>query len=128
MRILLDTHTIVWAANGTLAPNASALIEDMANELYFSPVNIWEIELKRTRLNFEARVLHQNLVHNGYRELAVTTRHVLEIKKLPLLHSDPFDRLLLAQALTEGLFLLTSDEMLRQYSESVDCIISFNKK
>ena len=126
MRILLDTHTLLWAAKGTLAHSAKSMLEDVANELYFSPVNLWEIELKHATLNYDLKALHQNLIHNGYRELAVTARHVLEISQLPLLHNDPFDRILLAQALCEGMLLLTTDKQVKQYSKFVDCVLGFD--
>lgn len=126
MRVLLDTHTILWAAKGTLPSEAQAIIEDSSNDLYFSPINMWEIELKRNRLNFDPKVLYQNLLHNGYRELKVTTRHVLNISQLPSIHSDPFDRLLLAQAQCEQIYLLTADETIKKYADQVDCIIAFS--
>ncbi|MDR0459642.1 MAG: type II toxin-antitoxin system VapC family toxin [Coriobacteriales bacterium] len=125
MRILLDTHALLWAANKSLSPSALALLEDTANELYFSTVSIWEIELKRRRLNTDPKAFYQNLLHNGYQELSLTARQVLSLSQLPALHSDPFDRILLAQALSEQIYLLTDDEALQRYSEYVDCIINY---
>jgi len=125
MRILLDTHALLWEANGSLSPSALALLEDTANELYFSSVSIWEIELKRRRLNIDPKAFYQNLLHNGYQELSLTARQVLNLSQLPALHSDPFDRILLAQALSEQIYLLTDDEALQRYSEYVDCIINY---
>ena len=125
MRILLDTHALLWEANGSLSPSALALLEDTANALYFSTVNIEEIELKHKRLNTDPRIFYQNLLHNGYRELTLTSRHVLSLSQLPSLHSDPFDRILLAQALSEQIFLLTDDEALKRYGAQIDCILSY---
>ena len=125
MRILLDTHVLLWAAKGSLSPRAQSLLEDAANELFFSPINLWEIELKRERLIIDLRSFYQNLLHNGYRELDMTARHVMSISRLPLLHKDPFDRILLAQALSEQLYLLTADEALKRYSDDVDIILYY---
>jgi PIN domain nuclease of toxin-antitoxin system len=124
MRILLDTHSLLWAAKGILSGHARSLIEDTANEMYFSAVNLWEIEIKHRRLSFDPNALHQNLLKNGYRELAITTRHVLALSRLPALHGDPFDRILIAQALSERLLLLTADKMVKQYGEHLDCILA----
>jgi PIN domain nuclease of toxin-antitoxin system len=125
MRILLDTHTLLWAAKGSLPSQVQSLLDDSANELYFSSVNLWEIEMKRSRLNLNPKVLYQNLLHNGYRELAVSSRHVLNLPLVPSLHKDPFDRILLAQALSEQIFLLTADSSIKQYSGYLDCILDF---
>jgi len=124
MRILLDTHILLWAAKGTLELKVLSLLEDTSNDLYFSPVNIWEIELKREKLGVDSKVFQQNLTRNGYRELALTTRHVLALRQLPQLHTDPFDRILLAQALSEDIVLLTADAVVKQYGEHVDCVLS----
>ena len=125
MRILLDTHALLWEANGSLSPSALALLEDTANQLYFSAVSIWEIELKRKRLNTDPKIFYQNLLQSGYRELPLTSRHILNLSQLPHLHSDPFDRILLAQALSEQIYLLTDDDALKRYSTLVDCILSY---
>ncbi|MCL1890749.1 MAG: type II toxin-antitoxin system VapC family toxin [Coriobacteriia bacterium] len=125
MRLLLDTHTLLWAAKGELSKDARKLIEDTSNELLFSPVNLWEIELKRARLSIDSRVFYQKLLKSGYRELELTSRHVLSLAKLPALHQDPFDRILLSQASSEQVFLLTSDKALREYQKDLDCIMYF---
>ena len=122
MRILLDTHALLWASKGTLSRKAVALLEDTANQLYFSSVSIWEIELKRNKLRIDPKAFYQNLVSRGYQELPMSTRHVLSLSQLPTLHSDPFDRVLLAQALSEQIYLLTDDEELIRYSDYLDFI------
>ncbi|MCL1797466.1 MAG: type II toxin-antitoxin system VapC family toxin [Eggerthellaceae bacterium] len=127
MRLLLDTHTLLWAAKGTLPKKALELIEDTSNELLFSPVNLWEIELKKTRLDLDPRIFYQKLLQSSYRELELTSRHVLALAKLPEHHQDPFDRILLSQAVCEQVFLLTADEIIWQYREDLDCIIYFEK-
>jgi len=125
MRILLDTHALIWEANGKLSPSVLSLLEDTSNDLYFSIVSLWEIELKRNRLKIDPKIFYQNLLRNGYRELTITARHVLSLSQLPLLHSDPFDRILLAQAQSEQIFLLTDDEALKRYSDTLDFIINY---
>jgi PIN domain nuclease of toxin-antitoxin system len=125
MRILLDTHVLLWAAKGSLPSQVQSLLDDSTNELYFSSVNLWEIEIKRSKLKLDPKVLYQNLLHNGYRELAVSSRHVLSLPLLPNLHKDPFDRILLAQALSEQVFLLTADDSLKKYSAHLDCVLNF---
>ena len=126
MRILLDTHALLWEANGSLSPSALALLEDTSNELYFSTVSIWEIELKHKRLDVDPRAFYQNLLFSGYQELPLTTHQVLSLSRLHSLHNDPFDRLLLAQALSEQVYLLTDDDTLKQYGEYIDCILSYD--
>ena len=125
MRLLLDTHTLLWAAKDTLPINARKLIEDATNELLFSPASLWEIELKRTRLNLSPQEFHQKLLYADYRELAITSRHVINLEKLPKHHQDPFDRILLSQAFCEHVFLLTADETMKRYQDYLDCIIFF---
>jgi PIN domain nuclease of toxin-antitoxin system len=98
------------------------MLEDTANELFFSPANIWEIELKRDRLNLDPKAFYHSLVLNGYQELAITARHVLGLHQLPALHGDPFDRILLAQALTDNLYLLTADKTVMQYGLHFDIL------
>jgi PIN domain nuclease of toxin-antitoxin system len=97
----------------------------MANELLFSPVNLWEIEIKRDSLGVDARTMQQSLTGHGYTELPLTARHVIGLSQLPVLHKDPFDRMLLSQAAVEKVFLLTADSQIGRYSQFVDGIITF---
>ena len=121
MKLLVDTHLLLWAAGlpERLSSRARALLDDPGNELLFSAVSLWEIAIKRSlgRDDFqvEPRVLRRGLLDNGWIELAITSTHVLAIEHLPPLHKDPFDRLLLAQASEEGIVLLTADERLAAY-------------
>ena len=121
MRLLLDTHLLIWVAEGSgrLPPAARALIEDTANALAFSVVSLWEIAIKRSlqRPDFriDSRVLRRGLLENGYEELSVLGSHAVAVEGLPLLHKDPFDRLLIAQATVEGLTLLTADGLMARY-------------
>ncbi|APG94701.1 type II toxin-antitoxin system VapC family toxin [Sinorhizobium americanum] len=121
MNILLDTHILLWAAGspGRLSREALALIEDRENALYFSAASLWEIAIKRSlgRADFEAdpRLLRRGLSDNGYTELPVTGIHAGALDQLPPIHKDPFDRILVAQSLVEGLALVTTDEMIGRY-------------
>jgi PIN domain nuclease of toxin-antitoxin system len=121
VKLLLDTHLLLWAAGQPerLSAAARTLLENANNELLFSAASFWEIAIKKTlgREDFrvEPRLLRRGLLDNGYIELPVTSQHAVSIDSLPPLHNDPFDRLLLAQAVTEGITLLTRDARLARY-------------
>jgi PIN domain nuclease of toxin-antitoxin system len=121
VKLLLDTHLLLWAAGNPdrLSAEARALIEAPENEPLFSAASIWEIAIKRGlgREDFQVdvRLLRRGLLDNGYGELPVGGEHAVILDGLPLFHKDPFDRLLLAQALVEGITLLTSDAAVAQY-------------
>ncbi len=121
MKLLLDTQILLWAASQPKRLSAAArkLLSDPRNELLFSAASLWEIAIKNTlgRDDFrvEPRLLRRGLLDNGYIELPVTSQHAVNIDALPPLHKDPFDRLLLAQALSEGISLLTGDAQLARY-------------
>ena len=121
MKLLLDTHLLLWSAGQPeqLPRNARRLIDDQENELLFSAASIWEVTIKRSLdrddFQLEPRVLRRGLIENGYTELAITSEHAVTIDILPPLHKDPFDRILIAQALTDGITLLTSDPMVAKY-------------
>lgn len=121
MKLLLDTHLLLWAA-GTpdrLSAAALALIGSQDNELFFSAASLWEIAIKRGlgRSDFQAdaRLLRRGLLDNGYSELAIGSEHAVAVDSLPPIHKDPFDRILVAQATVEGIVLLTVDSLLAQY-------------
>lgn len=121
MKLLLDTHLLLWAAGDPcrMSPVALALIEDAGNELFFSAASLWEISIKHGlgRVDFQAdpRVLRRALLDNGYSELPIISEHAVAIEGLPPIHKDPFDRMLVAQATVEGITLLTADALLAQY-------------
>lgn len=121
MKLLLDTHLLLWAAGdpGRLSAAAIAMIEDTENELFFSAANLWEIAIKqglgRADFHVDARVLRRGLLDNGYSELPITSEHAVAIDALPPIHKDPFDRILVAQAMIEGITLLTTDSLVAQY-------------
>jgi len=121
VKLLLDTQLLLWAAGQPerLSATARKQINNPKNELLFSAASLWEIAIKNSlgREDFRVapRLLRRGLLDNGYVELPVTSQHAVNIDGLAPLHKDPFDRLLLAQALTEGITLLTSDGQLAQY-------------
>ena len=121
MNLLLDTHILLWAAGHEkmLSREADALVNDRNNSLWFSVASIWEISIKRAlnRPDFrtEASVLRAGLLANEYRELPIEGRHCLALSVLPKLHRDPFDRMLIAQAMSEGMLLVTTDRKIAAY-------------
>lgn len=122
MRLLLDTHILLWAAAvpERLPSRAQALISDEANELLFSTASIWEVAIKHglARLSFDLtpKEFYADLLDSSYLELPILAEHTFEVSGLPPLHRDPFDRLLVAQTLAEGdLLLLTADATLAKY-------------
>jgi PIN domain nuclease of toxin-antitoxin system len=125
MNLLLDTHLLLWAAGQPDRLSTAALnyIESPDNQLFFSAASLWEINIKRSlgRPDFhvDPRVLRRGLIDNGYAELSVRSDHAWQLDALPNRHKDPFDRILLAQALFEGLTLLTADHHLAQYAVPV---------
>jgi PIN domain nuclease of toxin-antitoxin system len=122
MILLVDTHLVLWAAGQPkkLSKKARGLLENPDSQLLFSAASLWEIAIKhglgRADFRVEPRRLRRGLVDNGWRELAVSSEHALATLSLPPIHKDPFDRMLVAQAHVEGLTLLTSDEIVAQYS------------
>ena len=122
MKLLLDTHLLLWAAAhpDRLSAQALELIEAPDNELVFSAASLWEIAIKRglgrSDFQLEPRVLRRALIDNGYIELPITGEHALAIDQLAPLHKDPFDRMLIAQASSEGITLLTTDAAVAQYA------------
>ena len=121
MKLLLDTHLLLWAAGEPhrLSPVARTLLEDPANDLLFSAASLWEISIKHQlgRADFRAdpRLLRRGLRDNGYGELPIASAHAVALDTLPPLHKDPFDRILIAQAMVEGILLLTADPVVARY-------------
>jgi PIN domain nuclease of toxin-antitoxin system len=121
MKLLLDTHLLLWASEDSprLSALASRMIADSENELLFSVASIWEISIKHAKglESFHARpgTVWEGLLENGYSELAVLGKHAVASANLPPIHKDPFDRILIAQAMVEGILLLTGDSVIAQY-------------
>lgn len=121
MKLLLDTHLLLWAASEPkrLPKAARVLIENPGNDLLFSAASMWEITIKsslgREDFQVNARLLRRGLLDNGYTELPITSEHAINLDHLPSIHKDPFDRILAAQATVEGITLLTNDRRLVGY-------------
>lgn len=121
MKLLLDTHLLLWAAGkpNQLPRAARILLNSPDNEPFFSAASLWEVAIKQSlnRKDFQvdARLLRRGLLDNGYSELPVTSEHAVTIESLPPLHKDPFDRILVAQAIVEGITLLTADPLVARY-------------
>ena len=126
MKLLLDTHLLLWAAGQPerLPVSVRRSLEDPGTEPLFSSASMWEIVIKRGlgREDFQVdpRVLRRGLLDNGYGELAITSEHALAVDRLPPIHKDPFDRVLVAQSLVEGITLLTADPLVAQYAGAVE--------
>ncbi len=125
MKLLLDTHLVLWAASAPkrLSPAARLLLRNPENELVVSVASFWEIVIKRglgrDDFKVEPARLRRGLRDNGWKELALTSDHALAVDLLPPLHRDPFDRMLVAQSNVESIMLLTSDSLVSQYPGSI---------
>jgi len=128
VKILLDTHLLLRAAGqtGRLSRAARSMLADRDNELLFSAASMWEVSIKtqlgRDDFQVDARLLRRGLLDNGYDELTISSEHALATGLLPQLHKDPSDRILVAQAIVEGITLLTSDPLIAQYPGPVQRI------
>lgn len=125
MKFLLETHLLLWIAGDTkrLSAKARKLITEPTSELFFSAASLWEIAIKRglgrDDFKVDARLLRRGLHDNGYREIPIGSEHAVAIDSLPPIHKNPFDRMLIAQAMVEGITLLTSDAVVAQYPGAV---------
>lgn len=125
MRVLLDTHLVLWsvARSRRLPKAARAIILDESNEVFFSAASVWEVAIKsalgRSSFRADPVALVQALSRSGFAELPVTSAHAVRVAKLPAVHRDPFDRLLVAQSLAEPLTLVTNDVQLAEYGSFV---------
>lgn len=125
MKILLDTHVLLWGAGDPkqLSAQARKLLEDPQNQLYFSAASLWEISIKnklgRTDFKVDLPVLRRNLLDYGFEEITINSAHTLAIEALPNFHKDPFDRMLIAQTIVEGITLMTADSAVAEYPVAV---------
>ncbi|MDZ5645597.1 type II toxin-antitoxin system VapC family toxin [Nitrospirillum sp. BR 11828] len=121
MKVLLDTHILLWAASEPhrLSDDIRTLLGDLNNDCLFSVASLWEVVIKRGlgRPDFQVdpNLLRRGLLDNGYEELPITGAHALAVQDLPPLHRDPFDRILIAQSHAEGIPLLTADPIVAGY-------------
>ena len=122
MRLLLDSHTLIWwmDRHEMLSRPAFAAISDAKNQIFISSASIWELNIKaaKKKLRFPSLV-NALLDHEGFTELPITIHHAETTRTLPMIHSDPFDRMLIAQAMEEELILVTRDKIIGQYSVPV---------
>lgn len=125
MRLLVDTHLLLWAASkpSSLPGAARDLLSDAGKQPYFSVACIWEIVIKgalgRPDFVVDASRLRRGLLDHGYLELRIEGPHALAVATLPPFHRDPFDRIQIAQARIEGMLFLTSDATLASYGDPV---------
>jgi len=121
MRILLDTHLLLWSLSQPSKLSTTVRRKIDAAEVYASAASIWEISIKSTlgKLNANPREVLDGIEPAGFNLLAVSGEHAAKVAELPLLHKDPFDRILVAQALVEPMILLTNDGALQEYGSFV---------
>lgn len=125
---LLDTNLILWAAfePARLSPRASRQLRSRERPLAFSQASLWEVAIKtslaRPGFSVDSRMLQQALIAEGFIELSITMTHIARVSGLPWIHRDPFDRMLVAQAMEDGLSLLTADTTLKGYGRFVKVV------
>jgi PIN domain nuclease of toxin-antitoxin system len=128
VRLLLDTHIALWATadDARLPTNSAGLIADPSNEVFVSVASLWEIAIKHALargnpndMPISARDALGYFLGAGYTLLNIAPAHATAVEGLPMLHADPFDRMLVAQALTVPLRLITHDARLAHYSDTV---------
>lgn len=120
MNLLLDTHIAIWfAANSPKLPHAALDVMERARALYISAASIWEMALKSRKLKIDVAQLAERFAAAGIQELPITWEHAVRSGHIATAHPDPFDRLLLAQAMHEPMHLLTSDAALARSSDHV---------
>lgn len=130
MNVLLDTHLLLWLAGDPdrLPQKARDVIEDEEVRSFFSVASLWEVAIKsslgRPDFRVDSRILRRGLLEAGFPEMPIHAHHVAALEDLPLLHRDPFDRLLVAQARSEGIALVTVDQRLEAYGPAVRVLSS----
>ncbi|MBE9577632.1 MULTISPECIES: type II toxin-antitoxin system VapC family toxin [Moraxella] len=121
MNYLLDTHIVIWLAKEPhkLSNKVKNILENTENIIYFSTVNLWEIalktNLKKDGFKFDTVKLYQRLLENGFLELGIDHKYTKILENLPIIHKDPFDRMLIAQSMIDDLCLITNDDKIIQY-------------
>jgi PIN domain nuclease of toxin-antitoxin system len=121
MNYLIDTQLVLWALfdDPRLSQEARQILDAPENRFQFSVSTIWEIAIKRglnkPGFQIDPREIRRHLLRNGCDELTIQSKHVVEVDSLPPIHKDPFDRILIAQAIVEGMTLLTADAVIAQY-------------
>ena len=127
-RFLVDTQLLLWNVYGSrkLPARVSRLFRDGRHEFFYSPASLWEIAIKAARGHkdfiADAAAIHATLDENGFAELPISAQHAVAVAALPPLHADPFDRMLVAQALVEPMALITNDERLAAYPGTIEVV------
>ncbi len=126
MKLLLDTHTFIWWRDNpeNLSAKAYEAISSTENEIYMSAIVFWEIQIKRAIRKMEVKGSLDDAIRaereaNGFRVLSVDLEHALNIENLPLIHGDPFDRMLISQAMVEDMTVVTADPKFSEYDVKV---------
>ena len=127
-RFLVDTQLLLWSASGSrkLPAAVARLFREGAHDFHFSAASVWEVAIKTSlgRADFvvDPGELRDVLVENGFRELGISATHAVAVFTLPPIHSDPFDRMLVAQANAEPMVLITADERLARYPGTIEVV------
>lgn len=127
-RFLVDTQLLLWNVAGSrrLPARVARLFRDGRHEFFYSAASVWEIAIKSTRGRDDFVVdvsrVRDALDRNGFRELPISAQHAVAVTTLPMLHGDPFDRMLVAQAATEPMGLITTDERLAAYPGTIEVV------
>lgn len=119
---LIDTHIFIWSMvkSDRLSTKLIKLLSDAENEIFLSIASVWEMIIKKRRKKLRfPKDIESGIKKVGFHLLSVNLNHVLAVDKLPDYHADPFDRLLIAQAITESITLITSDEKIWKYNVPV---------
>jgi PIN domain nuclease of toxin-antitoxin system len=121
MDLILDTHTFMWFVNGdkNLTAKARKAIENPSNFSCMSIVSLWEMAIKislgKLEIKYPFEQILTQIYENGFEILPITFEHILVVSELPFHHRDPFDRLIVAQAMTEGMTIISKDELFDDY-------------
>jgi PIN domain nuclease of toxin-antitoxin system len=127
-RFLVDTQLLLWNVHGSrkLPARVSRLFRDGHHQFFYSAASIWEIAIKaalgRDDFVADTAAIHETLEVNGFDELAVSAQHAVAVSRLPAIHGDPFDRMLIAQAISEPMALITTDERLAAYPGTIEVV------
>ena len=129
MKVLFDTNILIFAAEGRITDDVRQFFDNEDCEKYFSAASIWEMVIKsmihRLTLGVPIEALEERMVLTGIKKLNIETRHIYGVQRLKDVNNDPFDRLLVSQALEEGLEFITSDKRLEEYA---GCVRFFPKR
>lgn len=121
MKFLLDTHIVLWLPilDRRLSALARSILNDRNNEFTFSAASVWEVAIKgglgKPNFKVSAPAIRREMIEHGYAELPVHGQHAVAVYSLPPIHKDPFDRILIAQSIVEGITLLTADSTIAKY-------------